>query len=576
LNHSLNKCLVRARLKRYYAPVNRDRNLIALAVVSLLLSTALAPEKVFARTVALPSVFQDPAPLAEAERSMFTQGQNLFLQGSYTRSAEVLEKFLTTYPRSILTDLTLLWLGRSYLQLGKFAEAEDVGKRLHTITDTPFAEIYDTELRAALRDSAKQTDANVIVEVNKTPAAQVSSPPAATSRSRFAKPPAPASNPPASSGTNNRTNRTRQSVAKTEPGKKGNQLNGGRRPAGKPGQTTKTTASAKIKAPATVRRVAPKPSGKAQAATTANSLKRPQSKSSAPGRSRSTLAANTAARLGGKNVVKPKPAASLRTSTAAKTSSQRKGNLTAARPQPRVTSSTTAPRKQVNPTRSASASGNQNSAGVKSRSNTDRGVERGDSMGATLPLASNIAGQQTVNVSTHATGGLYSMMDAAPAPMPASNAAATAPVKPVVSDARVDAKSKGMNAKPGETIYLSFVVRNYGSTRQTYELRISAPGAPEAQLFVDSNGDGLHQSDELRVTGSPVVELKNSEVPFLLQVNIPRTAVEGQQYSYTVTVLSFGTGEVVARTTSTLTISSIRASAPELSIPERSRTSLAN
>jgi len=175
-----------------------------------------------------------------------------------------------------------------------------------------------------------------------------------------------------------------------------------------------------------------------------------------------------------------------------------------------------------------------------------------------------------MNVTTHATGGLYSMMDTAPAAVAASNGAATAPVNPVVSDARVDAKSKGMNAKPGETIYLSFVVRNYGNTRQTYELRISAPGAPEAQLFVDSNGDGLHQSDELRVTGSPVVELKNSEVPFLLQVSIPRTAVEGQQYSYTVTVLSFGTGQVVARTTSTLTVSSIRASVPDMSIPERS------
>jgi hypothetical protein len=132
-----------------------------------------------------------------------------------------------------------------------------------------------------------------------------------------------------------------------------------------------------------------------------------------------------------------------------------------------------------------------------------------------------------------------------------------------------------MNAKPGETIYLSFVVRNYGSIRQTYELRVTAPGAPEAQLFVDSNGDGQHQSDELRVTGSPVVELKNSEVPFLLQITIPRTAREGQQYSYTVTVISFGSGEVVARTTSTLTVSSIRASLVPINNPESSQPSLA-
>jgi hypothetical protein len=551
--------------------VNRDRNLIALAVASLLLLTALAPEKVFARTVASLSVVQDQAPLAEAERSMFTQGQNLFLQGSYTRSAEVLEKFLTSYPRSILTDLTLLWLGRSYLQLGKFSEAEDVGKRLHTITDTPFAEIYDAELRAALREAAKQADANVTVKVSKTPPAQVSSTPAATSRSRFAKPPAPASTLPASSGANNRTTRTRASIAKTQPGKKGNQLVGARRPAVKLAQTTKAAATAKVKAPVTLQRPAAKTSGKTQTETTANSVKRPQNKSSAPGGSRSKLAANPTARPGGKIGVKPKPPAPLRTLTTAQTSGRRKGNLTASRPQARVTSSATAPRKQVNPPRSASASANQNSISAKSRRNT--GLESVNSVGAPLPLAASVAGQQTMNVTTHATGGLYSMMDAAPASVPASNAAATPPVKPAVSDARVDAKSKGMNAKPGETIYLSFVVRNYGNIRQTYELRISAPGAPEAQLFVDSNGDGLHQSDELRVTGSPVVELKNSEVPFLLQVNIPRTAVEGQQYSYTVTVLSFGTGEVVARTTSTLTVSSIRASVPDANTPSTFRAS---
>jgi hypothetical protein len=560
-------------LKRYYARVNRDRNLIALAVVTLLLLTALAPEKIFARTGASPSVVQDPVPLAEAERSMFTQGQNLFLQGSYTRSAEVLEKFLTTYPRSILTDLTLLWLGRSYLQLGKFSEAEDVGKRLHAITDTPFAEIYDTELRAALKESAKPADTNVTVKVNETPPAQLSSTPVATSRSRFAKPPAPAPNQPASSGANNRTTRTGEPIAKTQPGKKGNRLVSARRPAGKPAQTTKTAATAKVKAPVTVRRPAPKTSGNTQAGTSANSVKRPQNKTSAPGGSRAKLAADLTARPSGKSGVKPKPKASLRTSTTAKTSGQPQGNLTASRSQARVSSSVTVPRKQVNAPRSASALANQNSIGAKSRPNTS--LETGSSVGAPLPLAANVAGQQTMNVTTHATGGLYSMMDAAPAPVPASRTAAPLPVNAVTSDARVDAISKGMNAKPGETIYLSFVVRNYGSTRQTYELRISAPGAPEAQLFVDSNGDGLHQSDELRVTGSPVVELKNSEVPFLLQVNIPRTAVEGQQYSYTVTVLSFGTGEVVARTTSTLTVSSVRASVPDLSIPERSRSFLA-
>jgi len=119
--------------------------------------------------------------------------------------------------------------------------------------------------------------------------------------------------------------------------------------------------------------------------------------------------------------------------------------------------------------------------------------------------------------------------------------------------------SKRVNAKPGEIVYLSFIVRNSGSARQTYEFRLSAPGAPEAKIYVDSNGDGIHQSDELPITGSPVVELMNSELSLLLEITVPRDAFEGQQYSYTLTVLSSDKEEIVATATSTLTVSSIRA-----------------
>jgi hypothetical protein len=136
--------------------------------------------------------------------------------------------------------------------------------------------------------------------------------------------------------------------------------------------------------------------------------------------------------------------------------------------------------------------------------------------------------------------------------------ATNAPVGPA-QQTLVSVISKRVNAKPGELVYLSFIVRNSGSARQTYEFRISAPGAPEARIYVDSNGDGIHQSDELPVTGSPVVELANSELSLLLELTVPRNAFEGQQYSYTLTVLSFDKEEVVATATATLTVSSIRA-----------------
>src|SRR5947209_14370479 len=86
---------------------------------------------------------------SDAEQAMFTKGQNLYNQGRYEQAVTVLQDFLKTYPRSIITDLTLLWLGRSYMQLGKLKDAEQVGMRLHAIKDTPFADIYDGELETA-------------------------------------------------------------------------------------------------------------------------------------------------------------------------------------------------------------------------------------------------------------------------------------------------------------------------------------------------------------------------------------------------------------------------------------------
>src|SRR5947209_19761686 len=86
---------------------------------------------------------------SDAEQAMFTKGQNLYNGGRFDQAVTVLQDFLKTYPRSIIADLTLLWLGRSYMQLGKLKEAEQVGQRLHTIKDTPFADIYDSELQTA-------------------------------------------------------------------------------------------------------------------------------------------------------------------------------------------------------------------------------------------------------------------------------------------------------------------------------------------------------------------------------------------------------------------------------------------
>ena len=95
---------------------------------------------------------QDTPP--DVEQAMFNRGQKLYNDGRYEQAANLLNDFLKTYPNSIITDLTLLWLGRSYIALGRIKDAEQVGERLRGIRDTPFIDIYDDELTAARKEIA--------------------------------------------------------------------------------------------------------------------------------------------------------------------------------------------------------------------------------------------------------------------------------------------------------------------------------------------------------------------------------------------------------------------------------------
>lgn len=124
-----------------------------LALMIALMLTPLTPLSV-ARAAASSLQQQDSDVPSDAEQAMFSRGQTLYNQGRYDQATVVLKDFLKNYPNSIITDLTLLWLGRSYMQLGKIPDAESVGQRLRTIKDTPFAEIYEGELQAARREAA--------------------------------------------------------------------------------------------------------------------------------------------------------------------------------------------------------------------------------------------------------------------------------------------------------------------------------------------------------------------------------------------------------------------------------------
>jgi tetratricopeptide (TPR) repeat protein len=135
------------------------RNRISAGVLAVaLLCAPFTPAIEAARAVGLQQGSDVPT---DAEQAMFTKGQNFFLQGRYEPAVGVLKDFLKTYPNSIITDLTLLWLGRSYMQLGKLQDAQLIGKRLRAIRDTPFADIYDGELQTAQREAVSRGSATM-------------------------------------------------------------------------------------------------------------------------------------------------------------------------------------------------------------------------------------------------------------------------------------------------------------------------------------------------------------------------------------------------------------------------------
>src|SRR5205085_12371545 len=65
---------------------------------------------------------QDDTP-SQAEQDVFNRGRALFAKGQYEQASAVFRDFLKDHPNSFIADLMLLWLGRSYIELGKFPEA---------------------------------------------------------------------------------------------------------------------------------------------------------------------------------------------------------------------------------------------------------------------------------------------------------------------------------------------------------------------------------------------------------------------------------------------------------------------
>src|SRR5687767_5598860 len=130
------------------------RNLLGVAALAAaLVLTPFNAVAALASSNARAAAAQDDTP-TDAEQKIFNRGRDLFAKRQFEQASTVFSDFLKKYPNSFISDLMLLWLGRSYIELGKLADAEQVGQRLRTIPDTPFADIYESELQNARRAAA--------------------------------------------------------------------------------------------------------------------------------------------------------------------------------------------------------------------------------------------------------------------------------------------------------------------------------------------------------------------------------------------------------------------------------------
>jgi uncharacterized repeat protein (TIGR01451 family) len=123
-----------------------------------------------------------------------------------------------------------------------------------------------------------------------------------------------------------------------------------------------------------------------------------------------------------------------------------------------------------------------------------------------------------------------------------------------VPKARIEAVSTGLTATPGDTIYIPFVVRNPGNYAESYELKVTAPGAPQGTLYADLNGDGQHQDSEPVVSQTSALEPRTGQYPLLLRVDIPRNTPDRMQFAYNLVSRSLTASRVASEANSVLTV----------------------
>ncbi|HEX7997972.1 MAG TPA: tetratricopeptide repeat protein [Pyrinomonadaceae bacterium] len=726
------------------------RNKNKLGALALAAALLFAPFTPIITTIAQARAAQQEDVPSDAEQALFTKGQNLYNQGQYDEAAAALQDFLKTYPRSIITDLTLLWLGRSYMQMGKLAEAEQVGERLRAIKDTPFAEIYAGELETARRENTGRNASSTTTArtqpptTTRTPSSRTPSTrqPVATAtptptpsrptlninnrpsqaRAQARPSPTPAKTPTQTVASNNPQPRligstpaqtdTTQSVAtNTAPSRR--RFVGGRRGSRRPTPpSTGTTAAANTSnlnsnqaqpltkpaaPPVAVNRTPRNTSTNANtlsARTSATPVRTPTrptttartnvNSNSSASLTDSTInsAANTNTSVSTPVRTVPQPPARTITPTESSSTQTTEGLTLTVKQVPKLLltlrrpSETASPGQPVQlpltvqntgnkedqfrletdlpaeyqpsfslaqgggdtglpiivtPTLAQGSSvevilnlripetatdGQQRTFFVRAASQADYQVLKvadGSINVVAAALGANSAASQssvmpgdtftqTITVRNQGSAPArgtradfvfnpnFELVSANPSPITYERASRTAiwslgdvgardsrdisvvlralpnalaatsslgrgavrtqslplgsnfdsPSITVgkVPRARIDAVSIGLTATPGDTIYVPFVVRNPGNSRDAYDLLITAPNAPAATIYADTNGDGQHQDSEPVVTQTAALDPQGGQFPMLLRVAIPGNTPDGQQYSYSIVARS--------------------------------------
>lgn len=616
------------------------------------------------------SVRQDDAP-SQAEQDIFNRGRALFAKGQYEQAATVFRDFLKGHPDSFIADLMLLWLGRSYIELGRYDDADQVAQRLRTIKDTPFVDIYESELTAARRDRPATAAATATPRATPTETAVVRPTPTPTPTRRVPPlvRPAPTPTPTQVASANTSTTTPGLSVRGEGDAQRPRttsqrpRRNSRREPANSSSLNANTSA-----VPTATPRATPTPRTETASNVTPAPTPAPRAVEAPTPVVNSVQASPGEGQSGFSITVTQVPDLQLalrRTALAAQPGQQiqlplvitNAGNKEdqfrletdlPAEYQPSFSQSgnDTSMPVFVTPTMQRGASievtlnarvpesapdNQQQRFLVRAASQADATVTRVSDasltvVAAALAAASNALQENvqpgdtfTQRISVRNAGSAtarqtradfvfnpdFELVNATPAPISYDRPSRTAiwslgdlesrdnreitvtlravsealagANKPVgrgtmrtqslfipsnfdgpaisvgrVAGARVDAVSKGLTATPGDTIYIPFMVRNPSNYSESFELRIVAPGAPQATVFADTNGDGRHQDSEQAVTQTAALDPRGGQYPVLLGVQIPRSTPDRTQFAYNLVTRAMSAGGRVAGEDSTV------------------------